>query len=92
MPRRVSAIDDFILDVKRIIPRVAENERCRPTDALAYGLNNSRTKSANDSDVILSRSRRKRGADIRNICIIPARVTAGVNPVIAIKNNNIGIP
>ena len=82
----------FIFDVKSMIPSVAEKDKCNPTDATEYGLEISKTSTAVESDVILSLSRLNKGAQMRNICIIPALVTAGVNPVIAIKNNSTGIP
>jgi len=92
LKRKESAIAEFIRGVTVTIPSVAENDNCKPTDAHEYGLKASKARRAVESDVKLSLSRRKSGAHIRNTCIILARETAGVNPVIAIKKNNAGMP
>lgn len=78
--------------VNKIIPSVAENDNCNPTDAQEYGFMISKSNNAVNSDVKLSLSLRKNGEQISNICIIPARDTAGVNPLIAINRNRTGIP
>jgi len=90
--RKESAIAEFIRGVTVIIPSVAENDNCNPTDAHEYGLIASKARRAVDSDVKLSPSRRKSGAHIINTCIILARETAGAKPVTAIKKNRAGMP
>ena len=92
LKRKESAMAEFIRGVIVTIPNVAENDSCKPTDAHEYGLKASKARRAAESDVKLSLSRRKSGAHIRNTCIILARETAGVNPVIAINSISTGMP
>ena len=63
-----------------------------PAPATARGLMSKSASPAAESDVAGSFSRRKRGAESSMHCMIPARVTEGVKPTIAMKQNTSGMP
>ena len=82
--RKASVSDKSIFDVNNMIPKTAAKDNCKLTEATEYGFIASSKKSEADNEVKLSFSRLKRGAQMRKMCMIPARVTEGVKPVKAI--------
>ena len=74
----------LILSAHKMMPAVAAKDNSIPTSPTAHGLGTVKTRAAIPSEFIPSGSRRNSFPRYTTIIIIPARVTEGVKPVIAI--------